>query len=203
MRRLFTATALLGVLIPAIYAQSQPNALTPQEAKEGWKLLFDGKTMNGWEVHGANNWSVKDGALACPADAKSWLGTADSYSDFRLRLEFRASEKANSGVFLRSGKDDQPAVSGYELQIWDYRETYKTGSLVNALETTAPTRIAPDQWNQYDITAQGDHFIVVHNTKTVLDGRDSKHASGVLGLQCNADHNPMEFRSIKVLVLKK
>ncbi len=47
-----------------------------------------------------------------------------------------------------------PAETGYELQIWDFRPTYKTGSLVNALEAE-PAKILADQWNSYEITAEG------------------------------------------------
>ena len=200
-RNLIVATGLVGLVTSL--ASAQLNTLTPQEAIEGWKLLFDGKSLNGWEIHGAANWLVKDAALACPANAASWLGTVDTYSDFRLRLEFRVPEKANSGVFLRSQKDSHPASSGYELQIWDYRTGgFNTGSLVNAIEAT-PNKIVPDQWNLFEVTAQGDHFLIVHNGQLVLDGHDSKHASGVIGLQCNADHNPVEFRNIRLLPLPK
>ena len=199
-----TLTAVTLVLLSVAMAQAQPNTLTSQEKAQGWKLLFDGTTMNGWELHNGQNWSVKDGALACPADAATWLGTAAPFADFHLRLEFRIPQKGNSGVFLRSQKEGAPAETGYELQIWDYRTTgYKTGSLVNAIETTAPATILGDQWNQYDVTAQGDHWVVVLNGKTVLDGHDSKHQQGVIGLQCNPDKNPVEFRSIRVQELKK
>jgi hypothetical protein len=61
----------------------------------------------------------------------------------------------------------------------------------------APAKIVPDQWNSYDITADGDHFVITLNGKTVLDSRDKAHASGVIGFQCQKD-NPIEFRNIKV-----
>ena len=44
---------LFGVSLAV--AQDQANSLTPQEGSEGWKLLFDGRTMVGWEVHQAKN----------------------------------------------------------------------------------------------------------------------------------------------------
>ena len=55
---------------------------------------------------------------------------------------------------------------------------------MNAIEAE-PTKILADQWNSYDITADGDHFVVVLNGKKVLDGTDSKHSAGVVGLQYN------------------
>jgi hypothetical protein len=88
-------------------------------------------------------------------------------------------------------------VTGYELQIWDFRPTYKTGALVNAIEAE-PTKILADQWNSYEVTAEGTHFVVVLNGKKLLDGTDAKHSSGVIGLQYNTGGGKVEFRDIKI-----
>jgi hypothetical protein len=140
---------------------------------------------------------VENGALVCGGSVPSWIATTDTFSDFRLTLEFRGPEKVNSGVFLRSKKDGQPHVTGYELQIWDYQPAgYNTGSLVGSLKAE-PVRILPAQWNKYDITARGDRFTVVLNGKTLLDASDSKHSAGVVGFQCQKDQR-IEFRNIKL-----
>ncbi len=168
-----------------------------------WQPLFDGKTLAGWEAHGdEGDWKAENGALVCAATKAGWLGTTGTYSDYNLRIEFRGSEKVNSGIFLRSGKEGQPHITGYELQIWDYQPGgYNTGSLVNSLKAE-PAKILADQWNRYEIRAEGDHFVVVLNGKTILDGRDAKHASGVIGLQCQPN-NRIEFRNIQLQQLKK
>jgi len=59
------------------------------------------------------------------------------------------------------------------------------------------TKILADKWNKYEITAQGDHFVIVLNGKTLLDAHDSKHASGVIGFQCQKD-NAIQFRNIRI-----
>jgi hypothetical protein len=186
-----------------------PNTLTKEEAAAGWKLLFNGATLNGWEPHqaaatepAATEWGVADGAIFCTGDRRGWLGTADMFSNFNLKIQFRVGAKTNSGVFLRSQKTGGiPAETGYELQIWDFRPTYKTGALVNAIEAE-PTKILADQWNSYDVIADGDHFVVVLNGKKILDGHDSKHSSGVIGLQYNTGGGKVEFRDIKIKALK-
>jgi hypothetical protein len=174
----------------------------------GWIPLFDGSTLKGWEARPTSepgtkgDWSVANGALVCGGSVPSWIHTNDTFSDYRLTLEFRGPEKVNSGVFLRSQKQGQPHVTGYELQIWDYQPAgFHTGSLVGTVKAE-PVKIRPDQWNQYDITARGDHFTIVLNGKTVLDTRDSKHSSGVIGFQCQKDQR-IEFRNIKLQPLKK
>ena len=209
MRSFLVKGVSLLLLLGGLAGAQTPNSLTAKESAEGWMLLFDGKSLNGWQAlptsAPANNgdWKVENGAIVCPGTSPGWLGTtAASYSDYVLRLEFRGGEKVNSGVFLRSQKEGQPHITGYELQIWDYQPAgFNTGSLVNSLKAS-PTKVLPDQWNSYEITAKGDHFLVVLNGKTLLDASDSKHASGMVGFQCQRD-NHIEFRNIKILPAKK
>lgn len=197
--------AIGAVLIAAglAAAQERPNTLTPKEAAEGWKLLFDGKSLEGWEPHATfaapatGDWRIEDEAISCPGTTAGWLASNDTFSDFILKLQFRGGEKVNSGVFLRSQKTGQPHQTGYELQIWDYQpQGYNTGSLVGSLKAS-PVKIVADAWNNYEISAKGDHFTIVLNGKTLLDDRDSKHASGVIGFQCQKG-NRIQFRSIKL-----
>src|SRR5271167_2463074 len=184
-------------------AQDRPNALTTNEATHGWKLLFDGKSLDGWQPYvtftapATGDWVVADGAIVCPGTSSGWLASNETFTNFELKLQFRGSEKTNSGVFLRSEKEGAPHKTGYELQIWDYQPAgYNTGSLVGSLKAS-PVKILPDHWNQYELTAQGDLFHIVLNGKTLLDGHDSKHASGVIGFQCQKD-NRIAFRNIKL-----
>jgi len=199
---MFSKTCILTLIcISASWAAEKPNTLTKKESAQGWKLLFDGSSMNGWESHWADSFHVKDGALACDGSVMSWLSTKDSFSNYDLKLEFRGNAKVNSGVFLRSEKEGQPHITGYELQIWDYQPAkYNTGSLVGTA-FAEPTKILGDQWNKYEITADGDHFLVVLNGKKLLDTHDSKHASGVIGFQCQKEQQ-IEFRNIRILPRK-
>jgi hypothetical protein len=108
----------------------------------------------------------------------------------------------NSGLFLRSQKEGQPHVTGYELQIWDYQPAgYLTGSLVNSVKA-APTKIIPDEWNTFEVTANGDQWSIMLNGKSLFEGRDSTHTgAGVIGLQCQPN-NKIEFRNLKLLLKK-
>ena len=199
---------VLALSLGPVIAQDAPNRLTAREASDGWILLFDGKSLNGWQArptserNATGDWKVENGALACGGTAPSWLATDASFSDYTLKLQFRGDAKVNSGVFLRSRKEGQPHITGYELQIWDYQPAgFNTGSLVGAVKAPE-VRIKPNEWNDYEITANGDHFVIVLNGKTLLDTRDSKHASGVVGFQCQRD-NPIQFRNIKLRPTKK
>ncbi len=204
---LVLATAMAVLAGGVAGAQAKPNTLTPKEAAHGWKLLFEGKDLNGWQPYSTfkppatGDWSVADGAILCPGTSPGWLANNDSYTNFELQLQFRGSEKVNSGVFIRSSKDGAPHKTGYEVQIWGYQPAgYNTGSLVDSLKA-APATILDGQWNDYNIKAVGDHFIVTLNGKTILDDHDPKHAAGVIGFQCQVG-NKIEFRNVKLLPLK-
>jgi len=170
---------------------------------QSWKTLFDGKSLNGWEARatfappGTGDWKVEKGAILCGGATPGWLATNATYKNFQLQVEFRGPATVNSGVFLRSQKAGEPHVTGYELQIWDMQPAgYLTGSLVGSVKAQ-PAKIKPDQWNQFDITAKGGHFLVKLNGQTILDAKDSKHAEGVIGFQCQAKQH-IEFRNIRI-----
>lgn len=109
-----------------------PNYLTDLEKADGWKLLFDGKTTNGWRgAHKENfpehGWTVKDGQLIVQKSdgAESTNGgdivTTDEYGAFELSLEFKITEGANSGIKYFVTEKEKPSGSafGLEYQILD------------------------------------------------------------------------------------
>lgn len=190
-------------------AQQKPDMLTHKEAAEGFQLLFNGMNLDGWKPlatsspSGSGDWSVSDGDIVCPGTTAGWLASKGTYTNFELRLQFKAAETTNSGVFLRSAKEGQPHITGYELQIWDYQPGgYDTGSLVGALKAK-PVKIRDNRWNNYDITADGNHYVAILNGRTILDGHNSTHiTAGHIGFQCNKE-NKIEFRDIRIRSLQQ
>jgi hypothetical protein len=226
-RMLVTVVAVF--LCTAAWAQedhrsgSQPNTLTAQEQKEGWILLFDGKTLDQWNVTPAlaKVWKVVDGTIK--TDSKAGSGTMLTKADFpnfQLKAEFRAHKDINSGIILRSpqpqpapppGQKPTPAPGGgpgYELQIRDRNPgnysagDFLTGSVVNVGKAPHDATILPGQWNTIDATVDGDHFVVIFNGRKVVDAHDSRRASGAIGLQlAHPEDTPeanIEFRNLKL-----
>ena len=170
--------------------------LSPQEVAEGWILLWDGDTMFGWESLGPTNWEIKDGVLLADSGNSGWLATNTQFADYILNLEYRTGPDGNSGVFLRSLKHGKPHETGYELQICDSHQNYTTGSLVNHLKATR-IQTSPNQWHRYEIRVQGNHFVVRLNDEKILDGQETTHRIGHVGLQYNQGKK-IEFRNIKL-----
>lgn len=104
---------------------SKNNTLTAAEKAAGWKLLFDGKTLDGWhnfKKEGVKpGWQVKDGMLACidPHNAGD-IVTAEKYGAFELQLDFKMGEGANSGIMYHVTEDGGAAwATGPEIQLED------------------------------------------------------------------------------------
>lgn len=108
-----------------IAADPVPNTLTKSEKKQGWKLLFDGTTLNGWSNFKSAGvkpgWQVKDGTLACvdPHNAGD-IVTAEKFGAFELQLDFMMGEGANSGIMYHVTEAGNAAwATGPEIQLED------------------------------------------------------------------------------------
>jgi hypothetical protein len=123
--------ALLAITVTAAMPTAQaplPNTLTAAEAKEGWKLLFDGKTLDKWRGFKRKtmpgNWGVVDGALTLTrVDRRPDIITIEQFSDFDFKFEWKlapAPPPGNSGVmFYVTEEGDETYQTGPEYQILD------------------------------------------------------------------------------------
>lgn len=103
-----------------------PNRLTTPQMMAGWRLLFDGQTTTGWRGYKSDKmpgkgWIVEDGCLRVQAGGGGGdIITAKQYGDFDLRLEYKVSEKANSGIMYLVTEDEKSTWhTGPEYQIFD------------------------------------------------------------------------------------
>jgi hypothetical protein len=215
------ALVCVGTYVSAQSGAAAPNTLTAQEQKEGWILLFDGKTLDKFDVTPelAKVYKVADGAIKADlSDAGGTMLTKEDFDNFVLKVEVRAHPDINSGIILRSPRrGSTPAgekpVPGYELQIRDRNPgnyssgDFLTGSVVGVSKAPHDVKIIPNQWNTIEATVNGDHFVVVFNGKKVADGHDKRRASGAIGLQLahpeDVRHANLEFRNLKIRRLSK
>lgn len=160
--------------------------------------LLDGDLAR-WQAPDDNQWRVVDGILTNER-AGGNLVTRESYTDFKLHIEFMYPEGGNSGVYLRGR---------HEVQIEDSPpsrvRTEMLGAVYGFLAPSVDAAKRPDEWQAYDITLIGRLVTVALNGVIVIDNREipgitggaltcDEGAPGPLMLQ--GDHGPMAFRNI-------
>ena len=205
----FLNFSILALLCQALlFAADKPNTLTRQEKKEGYILLFNGKDLSGWEGDPAL-WSVKNGVLVGsteghPLRHNTFLITRENYSDFVLKLEIKLRNH-NSGIQFRSQRQPDYVVAGYQADAaegnwWGslYEERGR-GVLVNGWKGKGEKVIKANDWNQYEITARGNHIQLKLNGLVTAELDDDKAHDGIIALQLHQGP-PMqvEFRNMKL-----
>lgn len=163
------------------------GTLTARAADEGFKPLFDGKTLEGW-TGDPELWKVEDGAIAGSTDEKpikhnSFLATTKSYKNFVLRLKFKL-RNGNSGVQVRSKQFPDHVVRGYQPDIAEARYTgilYEEGGR-GILADVKPDEVAKvvkkGDWNDYVITCDGPRIKIELNGTTTVDYTEKDPAKG-------------------------
>lgn len=148
------------------------NALTDKEKADGWQLLFDGKTLNGWHNYGkqtiGKSWVVDDNSIhlaATPNPSGGWQApdggdilTAEEYGDFELELDWKIAPCGNSGVIYHVVEDpakyDYVWKTGPEMQVLDNAchpdskyPKHRAGDLYDLVECKYVTVKPGGQWN--------------------------------------------------------
>ena len=84
-------------------ASQEQNTLTPEEIADGWVLLFDGKTLDGWKDYNGTTltqpWHVVDGCIQAKgdgSDASGYIVTDKEYENFELSWDWKLSKEATA-----------------------------------------------------------------------------------------------------------
>ncbi|MFN3422226.1 MAG: DUF1080 domain-containing protein, partial [Armatimonadota bacterium] len=160
MRRLVILSVIVGISVAATVAWAQ-------QAEEGFVSLFNGKDLTGWHVMGSPSWKVENGILVCTGEGGGWLRSDKQYENFVLRLEFRISKGGNSGIFIRSALEGNPAFTGMEIQILDDHgrdpASNTTGAIYGAVAPKKNMSKPAGEWNCVEIICSGPWVVVAMN----------------------------------------
>lgn len=191
---LFTAAVLTAVTITSCSSPTpKDNELTKQEQEQGYELLFDGKTLNGWHVYNqgkiASAWVAQDGELSCLPGTDATHGdlvTDQDFENYELRFDWKISKAGNSGVFINVvERSDIPTAwaSGPEYQLLekehhDYdKEMKRAGCLYNFSPQLNPAEVKPaNEWNHSVIKQQdGKIEFTLNGTITAKEDFNADH----------------------------
>jgi hypothetical protein len=189
------------------------NTISAAEKKDGFKLLFDGKTMNGWKYRrddGKRSWSVQNGMLVNTLGKDEHgtdILTEEKFRDFTVRFEFQVPPNSNSGFYLRGR---------HEIQVFDdYKSGKPTAGGNGAIYNLKPVSLfasrKPGQWQEAEVTIVGQKITAILNGVKTHDGvecpkgtggqlDDNVDQPGPILLQ--GDHGAVGFRNIRIKALK-
>jgi len=168
--------------------------------------LFNDKDLTGWHPSGkTNQWVVENGVLKSPKPGSNIISD-QTFTDFKLHVEFRYAAHGNSGVYLRGR---------YEVQITDYYEDTPPkdvlGSVYGFIKPNEKVATKPGEWVTYDITLIGRNVTIVVNGITTVNNQE---IPGITGGALNSregepgpimlqgDHEPIEYRNIVITPAK-
>jgi len=155
------------------------NTLSNEEKAAGWKLLFDGKKIEGWRSYGSESiqkdgWEVSNGTLHKPADKRCGdIMTKATYENFEFSWEWKLNAGGNNGVKYFITKERGAAI-GHEYQMLDDKRTKDSySSNASFYLIVEPAKDKPNrpmgEWNQSRLVVKDDHVEHWLNGKKVLE----------------------------------
>ncbi len=175
--------------------------------------MFNGKDLTGWEVDTPGVWSVQDGMIVGSSNGlkfNTFLRYKKPYANFVMKAKFRmVTGEGNSGIQFRSdAPPNSHQVHGFQADIGDkywgclYDEARRGKILVQAPPETITRVIHKTGWNDYVITAKGNHITLEMNGFKTVDYTENDPSiatSGVIALQLHAGHPyQVQFKDLKI-----
>jgi len=158
----FFAAAAMSVGAPrSAFAEEspEPNTLSDEERAAGWQLLFDGEDLSQFRNYRSEDlsdkWQVADGAFTLTERGGGDIITRETFGAFELKLEYRLSEGANSGIMYHVTEEEARTwQTGPEVQILDnprHKDPQKSGWLYQLYASEVDSTLPPGEWNEIRI----------------------------------------------------
>ena len=187
---------LAGALITSCKSKTSENkaeADASQAADEGWLVLFDGTSTEGWRNHGnetfpEGGWLIEDGTLKCEGSGKGEAGGRGGdiiydrkFKDFHLKLEWKISEGGNSGILYLAQEIPNEKIwkSAPEMQILDNErhpdankgkdDNRKAGSLYDLIPANPQNAKPAGEWNMVEVMVYQGTVVHKMNGEVVLE----------------------------------
>lgn len=187
--------SVLALIFSSCAEQGGVNTLTKEEKADGWQLLYDGESTDGWrgynKDHFPTGWIIaEDGSLMCKGSGRGEAGAVEGgdiiydkpFSNFHLKLEWKISEGGNSGIFyLGQESPDLETIwrSAPEMQVLDNERhpdsflgkdgNRKAGSLYDLIPAVPQNAKPAGEWNSAEVISYKGTIVHKMNGETVLE----------------------------------
>lgn len=183
MRTLLIFGLFISAVLISSCQQVKDNELTKEEKNAGWKLLFDGKTLEGWKIFKnlpGSSWEVSEGAICSMkplTDQNPDIISEATYENFELSIDWKLSPQGNSGImYLVTENNNNTYESGPEYQLIDDDnfpekiEDYQKSGANYAMQAPAVKALKPsNEWNHSVIIVNKGHVEHWLNDKKVVE----------------------------------
>lgn len=164
MRRQLYAFVLVGLFgVGSVFAAD--------DAGDGWKRIFDGKTLDGWKAsERPEGWTVENGAIVGRGARTHLFYVAEEFDNFEFKADILTQPKTNSGIYFHSRYQEGgwPRY-GHEVQVnVTHRDPVKTGSIYNVVKVYETPAKDGEWWTQ-TIRVTGQNVVIKINDKLVVD----------------------------------
>lgn len=188
MKKILTIAAIF--LSVAGIAQQKPNTLSAAEKQDGWKLLFDGKTTNGWHSYNkpgiGEAWNINDESIYLDTTQKNgWqikgggdIVSEKEYANFDFKVDWKVSPGANSGIMIYVKEDKKyqyPWYTGPEIQVLDNDghsdgkiTKHRAGDLYDLIKSSSEPVKPVGEWNTAEIVSNKGVLTIKLNDVTVV-----------------------------------
>lgn len=216
-----------SILLGCVGLLSAGCATTSDSAPPPGTQLFNGKNLDGWShflddpnVTMADVWRVEDGLLICRGEPMGYLCTNETFTNFRLLVEWRwapGQEPGNSGVLMRITGEPQALPRCFEAQLqsgnagdlWAFqgfalsKDNPRFRTVVHeelgrfvGVERLDTNEKPPGEWNTYDISVAGPDVVVTINGKKLNEATGLDVVAGKIGLQ--SEGGEIHFRRVEL-----
>jgi hypothetical protein len=175
--------------------------------------LFNGKNLDGWQVHGTEKWYVEKGELVCesgPDKQYGYLATDKTYKDFELSVQFKQQANGNSGVFFHSSLEGTK-ISGWQAEVappghstGGIYESYGRGWLIKP-DPAKDKALKMGEWNTMKVRVEGNEVTTWLNGTQMVTLNDAQIGSrdGVIALQIHDGGGiKVRWKNIQIKELK-
>ncbi len=202
----------------SLWAHAVEPTIARLMGEDGWTGLFNGANLVGWQQVGGeqSTWGVEDGRLYTDGEGGGWLSTTREFNDFELELEFNVPAGGNSGVFVRTTRDGNPAYAGLEIQVLDdaapeYAELKPwqfCGSVYSLVPPAVRVSKPAGEWQKMFIRYDDSKILVKLNDQEIVNAdigefKDKApdhpgvlREEGFIGLQNHGSR--LDYRNIKL-----